>query len=254
MHRSAHAALLLLAFGTAPAQVRYEGTAYRASSGALVYRETHWLYRDGGAGARLVLYRCPDGRAFARKTMREVPSAIAPDFDFVDARLGYREGVRMRGGAREVFHRESRASPLVVRPLPEVRGLVIDAGFDRYVVEHWERLAKGRVTTPFLVPSRARALDFRIGDAVDARESGRAVRRYRMVLAGLLGFALPPIELTYDVENKRLLRFRGPGTVRDPRGRLQALRVEFPEPPTATGVTMAQVREATRMPLATSCD
>jgi hypothetical protein len=246
--------LLLAAAPAVAAQVRYEGTAYAASGTKVLYRETHWLYRDGGAGARLVLYRCPDGRAFARKTMRDVPNAVAPDFEFVDARLGYREGVRTRGGLREVFHRESRSAPLVTRPLPPVRGLVIDAGFDRYVVDHWARLETGRVTAPFLVPSRFRALDFRIGDAVDARESGRAVRRFRMTLAGLLGVALPPIELTYDVAGRRLLRFRGPGTVRDARGRLQALRVEFPDAPTATGVTTAEIQSAGRTPLATSCD
>lgn len=254
--RTRRLVLPLLAVATAPsaaAQLRYEGVAYAASGTTVVYRETHWLYRDGDAGARLVLYRCPDGRPFARKTMREVPDAVAPDFDFVDARLGYREGVRTRDGRREVFHREGASAPLLVRPLPAVPGLVIDAGFDRYLVGQWSRMATGRVTAPFLVPGRFRAIDFRIGDAVDARESGRAVRRFRMALAGLLGMALPPIELTYDIAERRLLRFRGPGTVRDARGRLQALRVEFPESPTTTGVTPAQIQAAARAPLAASC-
>jgi hypothetical protein len=200
-----------------------------------------------------VLYRCPDGRPFARKTMRESSDPIAPDFDFVDARLGYREGVRSRGGAREVYHRAGPRAAWTVRPLPAARGLVIDAGFDRYVRADWSVLERGRVTAPFLVPSRFRSLDFRIGDAVDGRERGRAVRRFRMALAGLVGMALPSIELTYDIADRRLLRFRGPGTVRDERGRLQTLRVEFPEPPMETGVTTAEIQAALRAPLVASC-
>lgn len=252
----AHYLLALLPAVTpvAASPLRYEGVAYPASGARPLYRETHWLYRDGDAGARLVLYRCPDGRAFARKTMRETPTAIAPDFEFIDARLGYREGVRRRGGTREVFHREAHDAPLVARPLPAARGLIVDAGFDRYVTANWARLEQGRATAPFLVPSRFRALDFRIGDAVDARESGRAVRRFRMSLAGVLGIALPSIELTYDIAERRLVRFRGPGTVRDSRGRLQSLRVEFPVPPTATGVTAAEIQAAMRASLVTSCD
>lgn len=92
--------VLLLAAARAPAQQRTEGLAYPAKGGPLVYRENHWLYRDGGQASRLVLYRCPDGRPFARKHAVDSAGALAPDFDFLDARTGYREGVRTRGGQR----------------------------------------------------------------------------------------------------------------------------------------------------------
>ncbi|TWQ62469.1 hypothetical protein FQJ92_23340, partial [Xanthomonas vasicola] len=49
---------------SAAAVTRVDGDAFDGDSGALRYRESHWLLDDGG---RLVLYRCPDGRAFARK-------------------------------------------------------------------------------------------------------------------------------------------------------------------------------------------
>lgn len=234
------------------AQVRYEGLAYPAGGGGLVYREVHWLYRDGGVDARLVMYRCPDGRAFARKTLRDVAGPSAPDFEFVDARSGYREGVRTRGASREVFHRDGAGAREVARPLPKAPGLVIDAGFDRFVQAHWPRLDRGRITAPFLVPSRFQTVDIRVGDAVEARERGRAVRRMAMVPAGWRGFVVPKIELTYDVADRRLLRFTGPGTVRDARGRLQMLRVEFPQAP-VTGVPQAEIAAAKQAPLASSC-
>lgn len=243
----------LLVVPAVRAEVRYEGLAYPAKGGALLYRETHWLYRDGGVDARLVLYRCPDGQPFARKRMRDVPSAIAPDFEFVDARTGYREGVRTRGGRREVFHRPRADARLKVQPLAAVPGLVIDAGFDAFVRTHWTRLERGGVTAPFLVPSRQGTLDFRVGDAATTTENGRAVRRLRMALPGVLGLAVPSIELTYDVATRRLLRFRGPGTVRDARGRLQALRVEFPEPPVRSGVARTEIDAAASVELATAC-
>lgn len=244
---------LLAATAPAVAQQRYEGLAYPASGSALVYRETHWLYRDGGVPARLVLYRCPGGAPFARKTMRESPSATAPDFEFVDARRGYREGVRTRGATREVFQRDRETAPLVTRPLKAPEGVVIDAGFDAWVRANWARIGQGGAVAPFLIPSRFQALDFRVTSAADSHERGRPVRRMRMALASWLGFALPAIELTYDARTRRLLRFKGPGTVRDARGRLQTLRIEFAEPPVTTGVTRAEIDAAARMPLVASC-
>ncbi|RBH67338.1 hypothetical protein BRM31_08075, partial [Xanthomonas oryzae pv. oryzae] len=44
---------------SAAAVRRVDGDAFDGDSGALRYRESHWLLDDG---ARLVLYRCPDGR------------------------------------------------------------------------------------------------------------------------------------------------------------------------------------------------
>lgn len=243
----------LLAASNAAAQVRYEGVAYAARGGALLHRETHWLYRDGGVPARLVLYRCPDGRPFARKAMREVAGALAPDFDYLDARTGHREGVRTREGRREVFHRANARAPLEARPLRAPPGLVVDAGFDGFVRSRWTRLDRGGAEVPFLVPSRFEALGFRVTDAGTASEDGRLVRRLRMALSGLLGLAVPAVELTYDSSTRRLLRFRGLGSVRDAQGRPQALRVEFPEPPVA-GIARAEIDAAAGAVLATRCD
>ena len=70
--------------------LRQEAIAYARKGDTVLYRESHWRYRQEGVARRLVLYRCPDGRAFARKTVVERPAAQAPDFDFEDARDGYR--------------------------------------------------------------------------------------------------------------------------------------------------------------------
>ena len=135
-------AMLVCALSLPPvihAAQRHEGIA-RDTRGELVYREVHWRYRDGDATARVVLYRCPDGRAFARKHMRDSPDSTAPTFDFVDARTGYREGVRVRGAGREAFWQPRAGAATVGHPLPAGPGLVIDAGFDVYVQANWSAI------------------------------------------------------------------------------------------------------------------
>lgn len=246
--------VVLVACPPARADQRIEGVAYPLSGGGPIYRETHYLYADAGVPARLVLYRCPDGRPFARKRLREQPSATAPDFDFVDARTGYRESVHGSGPARQVTVQSQAGASPVHKPVMLAPGAVIDAGFDAFVHQHWAELgeARGRVV-PFLIPSHFDTLDFRIGNARDLTEGGRAVRRMRMSLASVWGALLPDIDLTYSAADHRLLRFRGPTTIRDARGHMQGARVEFPDAPVATGVTRAAIDAAAAIPLVTRC-
>lgn len=208
---------------------RYEGLAYARGGGSLLYSETHWLREQGAAKEHLVLYRCPDGAAFARKRLREQPSEQAPDFEFEDARYGYREGVRTSAAGREVFVQARAGVRPEVRPLPEAAGAVIDAGFDAFVRSHWAGLSSGGgVTVPFLIPSRFEFWRFRIADARDGQVDGRPVRRLRMSLSAWYGFALPKIELAYEPDGGRLVEFQGLGTIRDREGRPLDVRILFP--------------------------
>ena len=83
-----------------PAVQQYEGYAYAVSDGKLLYRESHWAYTEGGAQQKLILYRCADGKPFARKRIDAIPGEAIPDFEMIDARNCYREGVRTSHGHR----------------------------------------------------------------------------------------------------------------------------------------------------------
>ena len=140
-------ALLAAAAGPVPAHAAVlvqQALAHDRDTGTLRYRESHWLYREGGVARRLVLYQCPDGRAFARKTVREGAAAQAPDFDFEDGRDGYREGVRSTPTGRLVYVRERAGAPVRERQLELPANVVIDAGFDASVRRRWRDLAAGR--------------------------------------------------------------------------------------------------------------
>ena len=63
------ATLLALAPASRAAVLETVGDAHARDDGRLLYREQHLVRRDGDRPLeRLVLYRCPDGTAFARST------------------------------------------------------------------------------------------------------------------------------------------------------------------------------------------
>lgn len=235
------------------ADERYEGVAYAPGSQRVLYRETHWRYREDGIGRRLVLYRCPGGEPFARKQVVDSPSASAPDFDFVDARDGYEEGALTRQGKRYVYTRKNAAAPRKETALPDRAGAVIDAGFDAMVRARWDALSANKpVAAPFLLPSRAAFLDFKIAPVEDADDTP-SVRHLRMALDTWYGFAIPPIELRYAVADRRLLEFRGITTIRDRDGRYQNARIEFAPPQDGAPASAGQRQAAQAQALSKRC-
>jgi hypothetical protein len=246
--------LALIAFSAMLAAAeRYDGIAYARGADRIAYRETHWLFDRDGTRQRLVLYRCADGTPFGRKWVREAPSAIAPDFDFEDARAGYREGVRTEQGARWVFVRANPRAALETRPLPASADGVLDAGFDAFVREHWQDLAAGRAPhLDFLIPSRFEYLPFALSDAHDTTWRGEPARQFKMRLAGWYGLVFPGIDLTYDHAG-RLMEFDGVGNVRDAAGKNQDVRIVFPADAMRSDVPQDEIVRAAAAPLASRC-
>ena len=236
----------LLAASTMPAVAapyRAEtGLARDYDTGRLLYREEHLVRAaaDGRPLERVVLYRCADGTPFARKRIDYRDALEAPDFQFEDARSGYREGVRRDASGREVFvvrpGDAEQEAPLPAGPL------VADAGFDPWLREAWPRLANGeRVPLSFLVPSRLTSFDFKVYAVDDEADAGE--RRFRLRLGGWLGWIAPHIDVVYADADRRLLRFEGLSNLRDDAGDDPLkVRIAFPQPPVASnGEAFARV-------------
>jgi hypothetical protein len=234
----------------------YQGYAYAVDDGRPLYREAHWLYTDDGVEHRLVVYSCPDGAPFVRKRVDTAPGTATPDVDLFDARAGYREGVRTRDGRREVFAQADARSPehSAQLPLPTPPNAVIDAGFDAFVREHWDTLsASGASPVLFLVPSELRYLDFSARVLRDTRADGADVRWFRLSLANWYGFALPHIDVAYDVQTRELRQYSGLSNIRDGDGRNVRVNIRFPPSERRTDVAAAEIERAAAMPLTGRC-
>ncbi len=201
-------------------------------TGRLLYREQHWVLRDSRAAPveRLVLYRCPDGNPFARKHLDYRGSVIAPSFDLLDARSGYREGLR-RTPTPRLFVRTSQGAPERSAASPG-NSLVADAGFDEFVRRQWAALAGGRsANIDFALPARLRSYRFTLARRGQERIAGEEALLLRLRVDGMLGWIAPHIDVAYGLHSRRLLRFEGPTNLRNPSGQDNwKARIEFGEP------------------------
>jgi hypothetical protein len=208
-----------------------EGIARDPVSQVELYREQHWIRSESGQPReRLVLYRCPDGTAFARKRLDYRASGIAPQFRFEDRRSGYVEGLR-QGGVPEVFVRMTTDAPMQSNALAAT-GLVADAGFDEFIRSRWSTLVAGdTVPFAFAVPARLESLGFSLRKVGQARVDDEAAWIFRLRLGGWLGWLAPHIDVYYGQQSRRLLRFEGLSNLRDDSGENPLLaRIDFATP------------------------
>jgi len=209
-----------------------EASARDPDSGDLLYTEHHLLrQQDQQLRQRLVVYRCADGTAFARKRIDYAGSALAPAFHFEDARLGYREGLRRGPGGQELWVQRSPGDAERSASLDAGTALVADAGFDEFVRRQWQPLLAGdAVKLQFAVPSRLDSYDFTVRRRGSDRVAGEDAEVFRLRLGGLLGLLAPHIDVAYARDSRRLLRFEGLSNLRDEDGEPLQARIDFPTP------------------------
>ena len=227
----------------------HAGDAFDLKSGVLLFREEHFRYSAGDVTQQLALYRCPDGRPFARKLSRDNGDAQAPDFDLVDARLNYLEGVRRIADRREVYVKRSAELPEQVETLVVPRDGVIDVGFDEFARRHWDDLAAGKtLSLPFLVPSRR--VFYTFNAKTDTAPSATTMT-VRLSVGAWYAFLVPHLDVIYDRASRRLVRYEGLSNIRNAQGKSYNVRIEFPHAPAVA--TAQQIDAAASAPLTASC-
>ncbi|MCK7595061.1 hypothetical protein [Pseudomarimonas salicorniae] len=232
MRPIAQALLLLVAASPAAA---LEGIAYRGDARSLegdtvLYTEHHVLRQEAGVPVeRFVVYRCPDGNAFARKHVRYGEPPYAPQFDQQDARFGYQEGFSRGKIAGSIYVRRSSDAPREEDSISLGESLVVDAGFDEFVRAQWDRLQAGKaVPLRFVVPSRLAAYGFKVRKVGEEQLFGDSVSNFQLAVSGLLGWFADPIDVSYRNSDRRLTRFAGLSNIRRTPEENLSVRIEFP--------------------------
>lgn len=224
------AALLLLSLSSVAAGQLNEriGHAYEPESGLLIYTEHHEkTYAAGRLVHDQVTYKDATGDVIATKEVDYRRNKYLPAFLLENSRTGHLESGRAEAGRYIVSFRASRSDPMRESELDVPPGAIADAGFDRFVVDNWQRLKMGEVMTcEFLVPSKAKFVRFRIRVVNDMPDATSLVVEPASPLLRLLA---DPLRLTYEGETPELRSFTGISNMRDDNGSNYVVRIDFAE-------------------------
>lgn len=205
------AAMAFTAVAEETVSIEFVGKAYDPESGDLLYTEEHRLERTDGVPQReTVRYITPDGDSLAQKDMTY----------WQPARPAYRLTVTDPQRTEIVEPEDSGVSVESVESgfldWSDDQTYVIDGGFHYFILDHFDTLLAGdSVEFQFLAPTRTRWLGLRL------RPVGQADGQLKLELNvrnRLLSLLISDIELTYDIETQRLLRYAGLTNLPKPGG------------------------------------
>lgn len=225
MKRSAAAAGALAAMmATTPSLaddapgLAFRGTATAPGSDRIIYHEFHevsgactngWWQPD----EQQVRYVRPNNdKAFATKALTYPNSPQTPDVDFRQPSFGERLVISRKGDtvAIDWSIEGEEGGTWTLSPDPD---LVVDAGFDHFIRDHWGPLTAGEpVSFRFLAPTRGKAYDFVAEPSPEAIEG--ADHTFRIRPEGLImRMAVAPIRLGYG-DDGLLTHYQGLGNIR----------------------------------------
>ncbi|MGO3346167.1 MAG: hypothetical protein ACTIM4_12965 [Marinomonas sp.] len=232
--KSVFSLLLTFVLGTVFSQVavaqdtftKVVGSAYSVKTGALLYRETHTL---SAGGKHNVEYSEPNGAVFGHKVIDESRSRITPSFTQINERNGEKISVKSNTRQVAIQYQKNRSEKTKTKEIDYEAGMVVDAGFNAFVLRYWGALENDtKMHIQFVVPSRQTAVGFTVGRSLCKADTQRNAECFSLTAdSWIVRMVVSPILLAYDPDNKRLLRFTGRANIGDKNGDFPDVDIQF---------------------------
>ncbi len=206
--------------------------AYAPDTNTLLYTEEHReTWQDGNIARSEVRYLGPDKQLLAEKTMDFRKNRLAPDFLLKDLRDGYQEGASLDGKHVRVTARRNADQPVKTRALKVPAPVVIDGGFNEFVMAHWNELLAGKTLQfQFVAPIEQDYFAFQVTPKkVRQRDGGGQLRLEMEPVSSLVRLFVGTVQLTYDVADRHLLQFEGMTNLNDAKGKSTIARLVYPK-------------------------
>jgi hypothetical protein len=201
------------------------GIARAADTSQFTYIEHHQYMLDG---THRISYYDPGMTPIVQKELQYPGLPQHPEILQLDLKNGHEVRVTTRNGVLEMRQQQ----PEQTRPLraPLSSDLVIDAGFDGYIRDHWEQLLESDRVLSFAAIGQRRILELVIS-AQTAENSGMQFT----IKPGhwFLRMFIPSIQLTYD-QDRRLEHYSGLSNVNSGAASVGRVNIRFSHYQTAT--------------------
>lgn len=220
------------------------GQAYSLDSPVLLYHELHYFSDD--RRQHRVEYYSANGNLLAEKDIDYSKSPLTPAFSQKNFNTGETISVNWQNSLLSISHRDGLDKQPVTSVIQPRYPLVIDAGFDHFIREHWQQLTQGESSQfHFPVAARQGLIKLRVS-LVNCQDLPESYYCFRIEANNvLLRWLLEPIELTYRLlptynqsytqanqQAIRLERFRGLANLNDSNGRGMSVDIRYSYGPT----------------------
>lgn len=218
----------------ATAKDDFVGQARSVQDGKLLYTEHHQTTGTcrNGVWRPLhdhVIYRSPAGKVIAEKTVDYRPSPYRPSYTLTDKVFGERFEVVNHNDRKLTETLHDRSGKNHRYRIGVTKDLVVDAGFDYYVTDHWRALLSGEtVNFSFFAPTRGDTVSFRVRAASD-RQQAKLKAPYVFVMEPtslVVRWMVDPILIGYN-KNRQITDYMGLTNIAETRDRNYTAHIRY---------------------------
>lgn len=177
-----------------------------------------------------VTYSTPSGQAFAHKTLTYTGRAFQPLVQFTDTRFNEVLSVQPHPQGWQLLRQQQGLQEQV--QLADSAQLVIDAGFNDYIQQHWDSLLQGQIIR-FYFALPARLTQFKLSAQKIPAEASPLPQHPQWEYftlkpsQALLSWVVPPLHLAYQRDTRRLMYFQGRSNISSPEGNNWEVRIQY---------------------------
>jgi len=209
----------------------FVGYAYDLKTGELQYQERHRRELDD-VGNKVVYteYIDANDQIMAKRVVRYKQDRVSK-FELSDVvnqetvsveRLSEKVILKKQLSSENAENRELKLSVELDH--------IIDAGFNDYVLKHWDELTSGKKKQfNFLSTERKRWIKLSVKGAGSREDAGFTIRSFQMTVANpVIRLLMKPIKVEYYADTRELYRYEGISNLKRDNGKNYSVRIEFP--------------------------
>ncbi|MBU1100794.1 MAG: hypothetical protein KKA84_10360 [Bacteroidetes bacterium] len=208
----------------------FESFAFDIESSEYLYKEVH---KEDLSDNRLVRsvtdYVSKDGKLLARRVLDFSNDLTKPDFKIEHFDLDYYEGVKLIDANSIRVYKKNSGEKEEEAIFQLGDNFVIDAGLNHYFRNNWKRLMSGEmIDFYFIAPSQLDYYTFRVYKNDIVEVGGR--KGMELILepdSFFLRLFFSSIHITYDLETKEILYYKGISNVYDSNSEIYDVKIDF---------------------------
>lgn len=224
-----------LSAAAAPVDHRFRGYAYDLDTGAYRYTEVHRQTLDGFRWLDGTIdYYDPAGKKIAAKRLDLRADPQIPVMKLEIFSEGYVEAITRVDADRYTMEKtvDGKTRSKVVQKTPD---MAADSGFHSAIVASFDRLQAGETMKfRFGVAGQLDSYSFRCRKVADTTFDGKKAIRLAVEPDSLLRLLVDRLDLTYAVDTRYLLEYRGVSNMHDAKtGKAFNVRIVYSDTPPA---------------------
>jgi hypothetical protein len=194
--------------------------------GALEYIEQHHITYEGKDVIKSrTTYLDEDERVIGYLHSEYTPLPQFSNYTFQDLRNQYEDGVRLETDRICLFRKEDPNAEEETVCLAKGEQQIIGQGFHHFIVTHLEAIAEGNIFhVKLALPSRLDQFSFRIRKVTKV---GDNLLIRLEVDNWFLRIFVPHVDVNYERESGRLMRYEGISNVADASGRFKKVKINY---------------------------